>query len=222
MRRRDVIACPYAYSYDVFHHCTNPRRAQVPITPFVSTSSIHYMHHTLHHSSLHFLQSPTIFHMSAQQFRLNPVFITPETITWLSFDSIVSPFCSYLHAWPGGTVDSFAFETSPFHHHLSSVLPSARTNYYTNLAHFRLHLFRLHKSNPLTTPAHNVSSTFSTSQTHDDPFLLSLTTSILPLPCSTLCATLISVPIVSFPSSFRSVIGIDFTYHPLLFDSHTL
>ena len=94
MRRRDVITRPYAYRYDVFHRCTNPRRAQVPITPFVSTSSIHYMHHTLHHSSLHFLQSPTIFHMSAQPFRLNPVFITPERITWLSFDSIVSSFCS--------------------------------------------------------------------------------------------------------------------------------
>jgi len=32
MRRRDVIVRPYAYSYDVFHRCTNPRQVQVPTT----------------------------------------------------------------------------------------------------------------------------------------------------------------------------------------------
>ena len=89
------------------------------------------MHHTLHHSFLHFLQPPTIFYMSAQPFRLNLVFIIPETITWLSFDSIVSSFSSHLHAWSSGTVDFFAFEKRPFHHHLSSVLFPAHKTHYT-------------------------------------------------------------------------------------------
>ena len=80
MYRRDVISRPYSYSYDVFHRYTNPRRVQTPTTPFVSTSSIHYVHHTLHHSSFHFLQSPTIFHMSPQPFRLNPFLLYLERL----------------------------------------------------------------------------------------------------------------------------------------------
>ena len=163
--------------------------------------------------------------MSAQPFRLNPVFITPETSTWLTFVSIVSSLGSHLHAWPGGTVDSFAFETSAFHYHLFSVLSPDHKTYYTNLAYFYLHLSRLQESfpsNPLTTPGHNVSSTFPPSYTPVVPVLLSLTTPILPLPCSTLCAAPIPFPIVSFPSSFCSVTEIDFTYHISLFASQTL
>ena len=99
-----------------------------------------------------------ISHVSAT-ISSQPLFIVPGTITWLSFDSIVSSFGSHFHAWPGGTVDFFAFKTSPFHHHLFSVLSPAHKTYYTNLAYFRLHLSCLHESfpsNPLTTPAHNV------------------------------------------------------------------
>ena len=72
MHSRDVIARSYAYSYDVFYRCTNPHRVETPTTSFVSTSSIHSMHHPLHHSSLHFLQSPTIFHMSANIYVVTP------------------------------------------------------------------------------------------------------------------------------------------------------
>ena len=44
MCHRDVIARPYAYSYDIFHRCTNPHRVKVSTTPFVSTSSSHSVH----------------------------------------------------------------------------------------------------------------------------------------------------------------------------------
>ena len=32
MHRRDIIVHSYAYSYDVFHNCTNPRIVTAPTT----------------------------------------------------------------------------------------------------------------------------------------------------------------------------------------------
>ena len=40
MRRCDIIARPYAYSWDVFYNCTKPRRVTAPTTTLVATSFI--------------------------------------------------------------------------------------------------------------------------------------------------------------------------------------
>ena len=121
MHRCDGITCSYAYSLDFFHNYTNPRRVTAHITTLVATSSITPVHNTPHHHFL-FLKLPFIIHMSTYPLHTEPVFITPELITWLSFESIVSFFESLIHSWLDGTIDYFAFETSPFHHYLSSIL----------------------------------------------------------------------------------------------------
>ena len=98
MHHHDVIARFHAYNYDVFHNYTNLRIVIAPTTPLVTTSFITPVHTILRHSSLPFFKSPPIFYMSTRPLRTELIFITLETITWLSFESIVSSFGSLLHS----------------------------------------------------------------------------------------------------------------------------
>ena len=52
--------------------------------------------------------------------------------------------------------------------------------------------------------------------------MLSITKPIIPLTCTTIWTTPTPFPNVSFPSSYRSVTGINVTYHPSLFDLRIL
>lgn len=160
MHSRDVIARYYAYSYNVFHNCSTLHQVTAPSTILISTLSINSEHHTLHHFSLHFLQSPTIFLVSTQPLRTEPVFITPENVTCVSFDCIVSSFGLLFHI---GLVVLYILLPSKQASSIIiflSILSLNYQTYYTNVAHFCFQLSRLQisfSSNPINAPAYTIS-----------------------------------------------------------------
>ena len=89
MHCHDILSCPHTYSYDVFHYCSNPLHVKSPYTSLIATSSSVTFPPTLRHYPLCFLQSPFLFHLLTQPLTTLPIFITPEAITWLSFNSII-------------------------------------------------------------------------------------------------------------------------------------
>ena len=171
--------------------------------------------------------------MSTRPLCTEQVFVTPETITWLLFDSIVCSFGSLLHSWPGGTIDHFSFETSPFLHHLSTIFSPVHRSYYTNVTHFCHHFSHLllsFSSKPITgilitntiLIKHTVSFTGSDFQFTDASVLLPITELTKLLAHIAICTYTPSLSIVFFPFFFRSIIGVDVTFHPTLFDTHIL
>ena len=64
IRCRNIISRPYAKSHNVSHHCSNLRHISVPSTTSITTSSSVTFRSTLHHFSLCFLQSQSLFHLS--------------------------------------------------------------------------------------------------------------------------------------------------------------
>ena len=121
MRCRDIISRPYAYSYDVFYHCSNSRHIKAPSTSLIETSSSITFLPTLHHSPIRFIQPPYLFCILTQPLTTPSIFITLQTITWFSFDSLISSFGSLFHPCPSGTVTRF-FLTSSLHRHISNFL----------------------------------------------------------------------------------------------------
>ena len=93
----DILFRCYAYSYDVFHHCSNPHHVTASSTSLIATSSSVTFPSILHYCSLQFLQSPSLVNLSTQPLTTSPIFITPKAITWFSFDSIIPSFGSLLH-----------------------------------------------------------------------------------------------------------------------------
>ena len=59
-------------------------------------------------------------------------------------------------------------------------------------------------------------------QITDDLLLLPITEPIIPLTNTAICTTPNTFPNISFLSCFRSITGINFTFHPTLFDTHFL
>ena len=98
---------PFAYSFESFISCSNPRRVTVSdsIITTEATSTLSPLS-TIHHFPIHFtsssiLQSYSVSSTIASTF--HPI-VPPEDIIWLSFDSITISFDSLLSLWPGGTV----------------------------------------------------------------------------------------------------------------------
>ena len=107
MRCRDIISRPYAYSYGVFYHCSNSHHIKAPSTSLIETSSSITFLPTLHHSPIRFIQPPYLFCILTQPLTTPSIFITLQTITWFSFDSLISSFGSLFHPCPSGTVTRF-------------------------------------------------------------------------------------------------------------------
>ena len=146
MRCREIISRHYTYRYDVCHHCSNLRHVKTRSTQLITISPSVTFPPTLHHSPLYFLQSPFLFYLSTQPLTTSPIFITPESITWLSFDYIVPSFSSLLHPWPGDTVTHSFLETSSLHHQISKFISPDSLSHYITLSHFYHHLYRIYHS----------------------------------------------------------------------------
>ena len=116
-----------------------------PYTSLIITSSSVTFPPTLHHHPLCVLQSPSLFHLSTQPLTTLSIFITPEAITWLSFDSIIYSFGSLLHPWSSGTVTLFVFERSSFHHHILNFLSPDSPSHHTTISPFYHHLYHLYQ-----------------------------------------------------------------------------
>ena len=136
LRSRDLHRRPFAYNYDDFHNCPNPRqvtatsRILVSTTPSTPTSAV------IHHFSLQFLHSLSLLYLPTHSTSTPSVFISPQQCTWLSFDSIIPSFSSLLSPSPARTLHHFAFETNILHYRIASFLPSTSILHYTTLQHF--------------------------------------------------------------------------------------
>ena len=121
----DIAKRPFAYSFDSFISCSNPRRVTASdITIANEASSILSPLSTIHHYPLHFTspsihQSYSVLKSTAHTFHH---IVPPEDIIWISFDSITTSFGSLLFLWSRGTVTCFRFETNLYHHRIASFL----------------------------------------------------------------------------------------------------
>ena len=97
MRSTDIQMRPFAYNFDVFYSCSNPRHVSVADTSSarktvstIPTPSILY-HYPIRFSS-ELPASPSAIHDSP----LPSISVPPDTIIWLSFDSVLHSFGSRL------------------------------------------------------------------------------------------------------------------------------
>ena len=147
MRLADIAKRSFAYSFDSFISCSNPRRvtaSDITITTEASSnlSPLSIIHHSLiHFTSKSILQSYSIPKPISNTFHH---IIPPEDIIWLSFDSITTSFWSLLSLWPGGTVTEFKFETTLRNRRIASFYSASTLPQYTTLFHL-FHHFKLLK-----------------------------------------------------------------------------
>ena len=76
MRDRDIRTRPFAYNYNVFHSCSNPRHVKDSSRVLVSTSPFTPTLAVIHHFSLHFFQSPSLLHLPSTTKPTSNVFIS--------------------------------------------------------------------------------------------------------------------------------------------------
>ena len=210
MRSRDIRSRPFAYNYDVFHRCSNPRHVKDSSRVLVSTSPSTFTPAIIHHFSLQFLQSLSFLHLPTNSIPTYNVFISPEQCTWLSFDSIIPSFNSLLHSSPTRTLHHFAFETNTIHYRIASFLSSHSTLYYTTLQHFYYHLLRLSHSS-LHHISHAITSQQSSAVRSHYPYHRNT------LDCSSLSTVSYCSTIVSDLSNYS-----DITMHVLLATCNTV
>ena len=139
----DVTERPFAYSYDVFHSCNNPRHvsASDALSLPITTSSITSIS-ALYHSPIKF--SP-VFPITINPSSLLPghssrvssfPVIPPSSITWISFDSVVNPFSSILSTQGYNTLQHFVCESNPLHFSIASTLSPSALIFYTTFHQF--------------------------------------------------------------------------------------
>ena len=133
MRGRDIRTRLFAYNHDVFHRCSNPRHVKYSSRVLISTFSSTPTLAVIHHSSLHFLQSPSLLHLPPNTNLPSNAFISPDQYTWTYFDSIILSYCLLFQSSPTYTIDHFAFETNTLHYRTASFLSSRFTLHYTTL-----------------------------------------------------------------------------------------
>ena len=99
MRSTDIRLRPFAYNFDVISSCSNPRHVSVADTSSARTSistiptpSVLYQYPVRFSSELP--SPPRILHDSP----LASISVPPDTITWLSFDSVLYSFVSWLQS----------------------------------------------------------------------------------------------------------------------------
>ena len=123
MRLADIAKRSFAYSFDSFISCSNPRRVTASnITITTDSSSTLSPLFIIHHSPLHFTSTSILQSYSVP----TPIshtchhIVPPEDIIWPSFVSINTSFSSLLSLWPGGSITEFKFETSLQNHRIAS------------------------------------------------------------------------------------------------------
>ena len=149
MQLVDITKRPYAYSFDSFISCSNPRHVTVSDSTITTeaTSTLSPLS-TIHHSPIHFTLSSILQSYSVSN-TITSIFhhiVPPEDIIWLSFDSITTSFDSLLFLWPGGTVTDFRFKTDLHHRRITSFFSKSTLPQYTTLSHL-LHHFHLFNNN---------------------------------------------------------------------------
>ena len=78
LRSHDLRSRPFAYNYDVFHNCSNPRHVKAPSRALVSTTPSTPIPAVIHHFSLQFLQSPFLLYLPTNSTPTSNIFISPE------------------------------------------------------------------------------------------------------------------------------------------------
>ena len=147
MRLVEIAKRPFAYSFDSFISCSNPRRVTISdstITTEASSTLSPLL--TIHHSPLYFTSPSIILSYSVPKPTAHTFhhIVLPKAIIWLSFDSVTTSFGSLLSLWPGGTVTDFRFENL-HHHRISSFFTKSTLPQCTTLLHL-LHHFKLFKN----------------------------------------------------------------------------
>ena len=138
MHLADIAKRPFAYSFDSFIFCSNPRRvtaSDITITTEVSStfsSLLIIQYSPLHFTSPSILQSYSVPKPIAHTYHH---IVSSEDIILLSFDSIATSFGSLFSLWSGGTVTDFRFETNLHHHRIASFFSKSTLSQYKTLSH---------------------------------------------------------------------------------------
>ena len=150
MPSKDILLRPFAYNFDVFLTCYNPRHVSyIDISPS--------------HDNLCTLPPPSVLHHYFIRFSFNllslspplndspfpGLVVPPNNIIWLSFDSVIHSFGSQLTSRPGCIVQHYMLEASDLHFRVASYFHSRSSTYFTTLQHLFHHLHRLHHCSPL-------------------------------------------------------------------------
>ena len=95
----DIVKRPFAYSFNSFFSCSNPRRVTTSDSNITTeASSTISPLSTIHHYPLHFTSSSILqsFYVPKSIAHTFHHIVPPENIIWLSFDSIITSFGSLL------------------------------------------------------------------------------------------------------------------------------
>ena len=114
MRCRDIQTRLFAYHCHVFYNCSNPCHVIALSRALISTSSSIPNPPIVHHYSICFLQSSSLLHLLTNNLPTSNLFISSEQVTWISFDSILPSFSSFLSPWPGRTTNNFYYHIAFF------------------------------------------------------------------------------------------------------------
>ena len=125
MHSKDIHLRPFLYNFDIFSSYSNPRHVSsadvtsshntVPILP---TLSIFY-HYPIGFSS-ELSTSPFAIINSPSP----SISVSPDNITWLSFEFVLNSVEDHLQSWPGGIVKHFIFVTDPLHFRIATYFHS--------------------------------------------------------------------------------------------------
>ena len=134
----DVTKYPFAYSFDVFIRCANPRHVSAADTLSLSISIVSITSiSTLYHIPIKFSR---VFSISLIPSILLPdpnprvssfSVIPPSNITWIYFDSVINYFESILFTQEYNTLQYFICELSPLHFSIATTISPNISIYFT-------------------------------------------------------------------------------------------
>ena len=138
LHSENITKRPFAYSFNIFTRCTNPRHvtASDALSISITTSSISSIS-ALYHSPIKF--SP-VFPISIHPSTLLPdhsshvssfPIIPPSRITWISFDSVTNYFASILFTQGNNTLQYFICESNSLHFLIATILSPYAFIFYT-------------------------------------------------------------------------------------------
>ena len=146
----DKILRPFAYNYDVFSRCSNPRHVSLQdILPDKETVSTVPTPSVLYHYPIRFASHSNSLSTEPHPPSLSGLVVPPTNEVWFSLDSVVHSFGSFLSPWAGSNVKHYMFETSPLNFRIATTFHSSSTIQFTTLPHIFHHFHRFHHCRPL-------------------------------------------------------------------------
>ena len=138
LHSEDITKRPFAYSFDIFARCTNPRyvSASDALSISITIASITSIY-ALYRSPIKFSLvlpiniDPSIL-LPDHSYRFSSFsVILPSHITWISFDSVINSFVSILSTQGYNPIQHFVCESNPLHFSISTTLSPSVFIFYT-------------------------------------------------------------------------------------------